>query len=163
MMYYTSSWNEKNQVVSNYMNNAQLLKIFAETRLETSSYQYSIISLDVHCWDLVLKNINPDEFISVTKERDEEISLIIATEKWESFPKEGIDYISSDEWRLLTFTGQGLLEIVGYLAKLSVLLAQNNISILAFSTFNKSHLLVREEDYNKAQAILKIFLNQPFI
>ena len=142
------------------MQNPKLLKLFAESKLETNTTSYSFISIPVKHWDELIKLIPEREFFSVTKDREAEISLILETDTWESLDKGSLTATSTPGWRLFSLFGEGLMETAGYLAKICLLLAQNNISIMAFSTCQKSHLFVKEEDYAKAQAILKIFLSQ---
>lgn len=143
------------------MNNHEAIKLFAETKLETSPKTFSIVSIPVKYLESLMKILPTDgDFLSLTKDRNDEISLIIETDKWKSLDKGSIHSACSDNWRLFSFYSEGLIEIVGYLAKICVLLAQNNINLMAFSTYQKSHLMVKEADYNKTQAILKIFLNQ---
>lgn len=55
------------------------------------------------------------------------------------------------------FRIEGILDfsLVGILAKISTLLAQQQISIFAISTYNTDYILVREEVKQRAIAILK--------
>ncbi|MEW5820690.1 MAG: ACT domain-containing protein [Cyanobacteriota bacterium] len=145
------------------MQNPKLLKLFAETKLESPETNFSYVSIPVKYWSEVVSKIEPENFVSITKDSDKEISLIIATDTWEKLDKGSIKYLISSNWRKFTFSGEGLMEIVGYLSKISLLLAQNNISMMPFSTYHRFNLLVKESDYNKAQAILKIFLRQNMI
>lgn len=142
------------------MQNSRLLKIFAESKIETSDKIYSFVSIPVKHWSDLIVMLSEDEFVSITKDREEEISCIIETEKWEAIDKKAIQFSISSNWRLFSLFGEGLMETPGYLAKICLLLAQNNITLMAFSTFKKSHIFVKCPDYSKAQAILKIFLTQ---
>lgn len=60
-----------------------------------------------------------------------------------------------DGWR--AFRIQGVLDfsLVGILAGIAGLLAENGISIFAVSTFNTDYILVKKEKYQKALEILE--------
>lgn len=143
------------------MQSPELLKLFAESVLNTSEKVYTFISIPVSYWQDVLMLVPANEFLSITKDREDEISMIVETDIWESIDTSSLEFISSDGWKLFSLYGEGLMDAAGYLAKICLLLAQNDITLMAFSTFKKSHLLVKDGDYKKAQAILKIFLSQP--
>lgn len=59
-----------------------------------------------------------------------------------------------DGWK--AFCIQGVLDfsLVGILAKISELLARNEIAIFAVSTFNTDYILTKKENYEKALNIL---------
>ena len=76
---------------------------------------------------------------------DEEISLVCLTE---DVPSKTVE--REDGWK--GFRVQGVLDfsLIGILAKLSGLMAENGISIIAVSTYNTDYILVREKDFEKA-------------
>ena len=80
---------------------------------------------------------------------DEEISLVCRTE---DTPAQAL--VREDGWK--GFRIQGVLDfsLVGILAKISQLLAENNISIFAVSTYNTDYILVKENNYEKALSVL---------
>jgi hypothetical protein len=53
-------------------------------------------------------------------------------------------------WKILTFDAVLPFDLVGFLAKISKALAEENISILAISSFSTDHILVREKDLDRA-------------
>lgn len=59
-----------------------------------------------------------------------------------------------DGWR--GFRMQGVLDfsLVGVLASVSSLLAQDGISIFAVSTYNTDYIFTKEENFNRAVALL---------
>ena len=60
-----------------------------------------------------------------------------------------------DGWR--AFRIQGVLEfsLIGILAKIASVLADNGISIFAVSTYNTDYVLMKRENYQKALDVLK--------
>ena len=59
-----------------------------------------------------------------------------------------------DGWR--AFRIQGVLDfsLIGILADISRILAENKIGIFAISTFNTDYILTKEENYQKALDVL---------
>lgn len=89
-----------------------------------------------------------DEFCFIGK-TDEERSLVCLTER---VPGNCID--REDGWR--AFRIQGVLDfsLIGILARISALLAENGIGIFAVSTFNTDYILTKAENYERALAVL---------
>ena len=51
--------------------------------------------------------------------------------------------------------GQLDFSLIGILARISTILAENGISIFAISTFNTDYILVKEEKFEQALGVLK--------
>ena len=85
-----------------------------------------------------------------TGSTDQEMSLVCPTEL---VPNNTIN--REDGWRV--FRIQGMLEfsLVGILARITKVLASNQIGIFAISTFNTDYILVKEENLDKALTVLK--------
>ena len=88
------------------------------------------------------------EFYFIGK-TDEEISLVCETN---DVPENTIE--REDGWR--GFRIQGILDfsLIGILSKLSGILADNKIGILAVSTFNTDYFLVKDADFEESLAVL---------
>lgn len=80
---------------------------------------------------------------------DEEISLVCLTEDTPEHTTE-----REDGWK--GFRIQGVLDfsLMGILAKIAGILAENAISIFAVSTYNTDYILVKEENYEKSLEVL---------
>lgn len=85
-----------------------------------------------------------------TGKTDEENSLVCRTE---DVPNNITD--REDGWK--AFRIQGVLDfsLIGILAKISALLAENEIGIFVVSTFNTDYILVKSENYAKALNVLE--------
>lgn len=88
------------------------------------------------------------EFYFIGK-TDEEISLICITK---DCPQNVIE--RDDGWK--AFRIQGVLDfsLIGVLAKISGILAENKIGICAVSTFNTDYILVKNENFDAALRVL---------
>lgn len=90
-----------------------------------------------------------DEFVFVGK-TDDEISLVCRNEK---VPKNVIQ--REDNWRGFRIEGVLDFSLIGILSKISGILAENNISIFAVSTFNTDYIFVKEKNFEKGVNVLK--------
>ncbi|MBO4472083.1 MAG: ACT domain-containing protein, partial [Clostridia bacterium] len=59
-----------------------------------------------------------------------------------------------DGWRGFRIEGMLDFSLIGILSKLSSILAENGIGIFAVSTYNTDYILVKEENFNRAMAVL---------
>ena len=90
------------------------------------------------------------EFYFIGK-TDEEISLVCKTE---DTPDNTLK--RDDGWRGFRIEGVLDFSLIGILAKISGILADNKIGIFAVSTFNTDYILVKEENFEKALSVLSI-------
>lgn len=88
------------------------------------------------------------EYVFIGK-TDEENSLVCMTD---AVPENVIR--RDDGWK--AFCVQGVLDfsLIGILAKIAAVLADNSISIFAVSTYNTDYILIKKESYEKALAAL---------
>lgn len=96
-----------------------------------------------------LSGINMDSDFYFIGKTDEELSLVCKTE---DTPNNTVE--RDDGWK--GFRIQGVLDfsLIGILSKLSSILAEHKIGIFAVSTYNTDYILVKEENYERALAIL---------
>lgn len=90
-----------------------------------------------------------DKFCFISK-TDEELSLVCSTN---SVPENAIE--CDNGWK--AFRIQGVLDfsLIGILSRISTLLAENRIGILAMSTYNTDYILTKEENFDKSIKILE--------
>ncbi len=60
-----------------------------------------------------------------------------------------------DGWRAFRVRGTLDFSLIGVLARLSVILAENGIGIFVVSTFDTDYILVRDEDFDRAALALE--------
>ena len=96
--------------------------------------------------DVVFDRKSSFFFIAKT---DEEFSLVCPTEETPS------NIIArEDGWKAFRVQGPLDFSMTGILAKISGILAENEIPIFAVSTYNTDYILVKQENFEKAAAIL---------
>lgn len=80
---------------------------------------------------------------------DEEISLVCRTGDTPIHTTE-----RDDGWRGFRIDGVLDFSLIGILAKISAILAENSIGIFAISTFNTDYILIKNENFEKALCAL---------
>ena len=94
--------------------------------------------------------VNLDSEYSFIGKTDEEKALVCITSE---VPENIIQ--RDDGWK--AFCIQGVLDfsLIGILAKIATILADNGISIFAVSTYNTDYVLIKKENYQKALEVLQ--------
>lgn len=94
--------------------------------------------------------INIDQPFVFTGRTDEEKSLVCPADL---VPESVV--ICDDGWRTFRICGELDFSLIGILAGISKVLAENGIGIFAISTYNTDYVLTKEENFQKALQILK--------
>ena len=89
------------------------------------------------------------EFCFIGK-TDEELSLVCLTEK---VPDNTTH--REDGWKGFRIQGELDFSLIGILAKISAILAENEIGIFVVSTYNTDYVLVKDENFEQAIAALE--------
>lgn len=89
------------------------------------------------------------EFV-FTGKTDEELSLVCPTD---IVPQNTTD--RDDGWRGMRIEGTLDFSLIGILAKISAILADNKIGIFVVSTYNTDYVLTKAENFDKAITLLK--------
>lgn len=94
--------------------------------------------------------VNLDSEYSFIGKTDEEKSLVCITSE---VPENTVQ--CDDGWK--AFRIQGILDfsLIGILAKIAAVLADNGISIFVISTYNTDYVLIKKENYQKGLEILQ--------
>jgi hypothetical protein len=111
--------------------------------LKKLPYELSVCKVRKLCPEIL-----GDEFFFFEK-TDEEISLVCMTEH---VPLETEE--REDGWK--AFRIQGVLDfaLIGILAPIATILAENQIGIFVVSTYNIDYVLIKEENFDKALDVL---------
>lgn len=113
-------------------------------KLKIIEHDFSICKVP-NCTEI---NINGEYcFIGKT---DEEISLVCISS---DAPKNATE--QSSGWRGFRIDSMLDFSLVGILAKISGILAENEIGIFAVSTFNTDYIFTKDADFKKALSVLK--------
>jgi hypothetical protein len=91
----------------------------------------------------------PNAFVNITDKN--EITVIIEQSKYNN--KDVIEI--EKDWKILTFDMVLPFGLIGFLAKVSKVLADEKILIFAVSAYSTDHILVKEKDLARAEEKLK--------
>ena len=102
------------------------------------------------CKEVSISDIDLNGKFFFVGKTDEEISLVCLAS---DVPDNTTDRF--DGWR--TFRIEGVLDfsLIGILSEISKVLAENKIGIFVVSTYNTDYILVKKENFQKAQQALK--------
>ena len=112
-------------------------------RLEALKYTFTVCKL------ADLSGVDFSREFCFLGRTDEELSLVCETD---TVPQNTI--AREDGWRAFRISGTLDFSLVGILAKISVVLAENQIGIFAVSTYNTDYILTKGEDFGKAMEVL---------
>lgn len=94
--------------------------------------------------------VNRDAAFCFTGQTDEEKSLVCLTEH---VPENTTE--REDGWKAFRIQGMLDFSLIGILAKITSLLAENHIGIFAISTYHTDYILTRQEHYERALQVLE--------
>ena len=115
----------------------------AKVTLEPLNIPFSV------CKVIDYTGINIDQPFVFTGRTDEEKSLVCPTEQ---APENTI--VQDDGWRAFRICGELYFSLIGILAGISKILAENAIGIFAISTYNTDYILTKEKNFEKAIKVL---------
>lgn len=101
------------------------------------------------CQPKNISDVNFDSDFCFFAKTDEELSLVCLMH---DTPRECT--AREDGWRCFRISGTLDFSLVGILAKIATILAENKISIFAVSTYNTDYVLVKTECFEMASNIL---------
>lgn len=115
-------------------------------KMELLKGDFVICKLDVE--DIIPTWIDTRSFSSITR-TDEELSIVCLDN---NIP----DYVECvRDRKILKIQGPLDFSLVGIIAKVSKILAENNISIFTISTFNTDYILIENEKLDEAIQVLQ--------
>jgi hypothetical protein len=132
-------------------------ELLRQTRVEVAPATYVIVGLSHQSWAQLLENpeLSPRADAPFMVFRDpHEVTLVIEADDWARIRHAARDAKVEKDYRLLTLDITLPWNTVGYLARVTELLAQVGISIGALTAFSRDHLLIKQDDLAKALRVL---------
>ncbi|MBN2007419.1 MAG: ACT domain-containing protein [Anaerolineae bacterium] len=90
----------------------------------------------------------------------DEITLWVTTDLWESAKPIATAVEVSPPYRLITFDITLDLTLVGYMAAITSVLTEAGISLMTVSAFSRDHVLVAENNFERAWNALSVWIQQ---
>ena len=96
---------------------------------------------------------NPFTALLIDKD---EVTLMIEEEDFEHYKKRLLNHeVSKTGYRLITFDVELESTLVGFMARISLVLAEAGISMMPFAAYSRDHLFVSEADFESAITVLE--------
>jgi hypothetical protein len=139
------------------MQEADIMELLRRARVEVSPETFYLVGLRHEDWARLLENpeLSPRASAPFMLLRDQhEITLLLDETDWQTMRHAARDARVEAGFRLLTFDIELDWKLVGFLARVTQILADAGISCGALSAFSRDHLLVRQDDLGKALRVL---------
>lgn len=136
------------------MNSIELLR---KTRVEVAPETYTLVSLQHEDWRKVLENpeLSPRMTAPFMIFSDKwEVTLLLDEIDFQTIRYSVLNAKTQSGFRLLSFDIELDFSVVGFLAEISRILANDEISIIALSAFSRDHILIKQSDLAKALKVL---------
>lgn len=141
--------------------NERIFQLLRQTKIEIAPETHFFISLQNEDWLKLLENpeLSPRMTSPFMIFKDKfEVSLLLDEIDFgtirQAIPKAKIE----KNFRLLTFDIELNFTVVGFLAEISRILAEADISIIALSSFSRDHILIKQKDLPKALLALSKYV-----
>jgi hypothetical protein len=125
------------------------VELLRRTRIEVAPATYFLIGLSHEEWTRLLENpeLSPRANAPFMLLRDPfEVTLLLDEDDWRTMRHAARDARIEGGFRLLTLNIELAWHVVGYLARVTEILAEAGISCGALSAFSRDHLLVKQDD-----------------
>lgn len=131
--------------------------LLSRTRVEVAPETYFLISLRHEDWQRVLENpeLSPrgDAPYMLLRDRHE-VTLLLDETDWQTMRYAARDARVEGGFRLVTLDIELEWNVVGFLARVTEILAGAGIAVGALSAFSRDHLLIKQDDLGTALRVL---------
>lgn len=124
-------------------------ELLSRTRVEVAPETYFLVSLRQEDWARVLENpeLSPRGDAPYMLLRDKhEVTLLLDETDWRTMRHAARDAKVEGGFRLITLDIELGWDVVGFLALVTAILAEANVSVGAMSAFSRDHLLIKQDD-----------------
>jgi len=139
------------------INERTIADLLRETKIEVSPATFALIGISHQDWSRLLENpeLSPRvDAVFMIFRNDKEVTLLIEEEDWQRIRHALRDAKVERGFRLLTFDLELAWNVVGYLARVTEILAAAGISVGALSSFSRDHLLINQDQLGSALRVL---------
>ena len=131
--------------------------LLRNTRVEVAPATYYLIGLRHEDWKRLLENpeLSPRGDAPFMLLRDgHEMTLLLDASDWHTMRHAARDARVEGGFRLVTLEIELGWNIVGYIARVTEILARSNIPVGVISSFSRDHLLIRQDHLAMALRVL---------
>jgi uncharacterized protein len=129
---------------------AELLR---RARVEVAPETFALVSLRHEDWQRLLENpeLSPRPDSNFFLLRDPfEVTLLVEESDWRAMRHAARDARVETGFRLVTLDVELGWDVVGFLARVTEILASAGVAVGALSAFSRDHLLIKQDDLGKA-------------
>ena len=137
-------------------------ELLKKSKIEVSPETFSLISLSNENWLKLLENpeLSPRMTAPFMIFRDKrEITLLLDEIDFGAIKNAIQNAKTEGNFRLLTFDIELGFEVIGFMAEITRILAEAEISIVALSAFSRDHILIKQADLSNALKALRNFVD----
>jgi hypothetical protein len=137
--------------------NSKISDLLEKTRVEVAPETFFLISLTHQDWLKLLETpeLSPRMTAPFMIFRDKwEVTMLIDEIDFKTIRHAIRNAKTEGNFRLLSFDIELGFETVGFLAEVTKILAEANVSIIAVSAFSRDHLLIKQTDLPKTLKVL---------
>ncbi len=143
--------------MSDLQPNTNIAELLGRTRVEIAPATYYLVGLRHEDWKQVLENpeLSPRGSAPYMLLRDDrEVTLLLEEDDWRAMRHAVRDARIESGFRLVTLDIELDWNVVGYLARVTQILAEAGIAVGALSAFSRDHLLIKQNDLGTALRVL---------
>jgi len=131
--------------------------LLSKAKVTVAPETYYLVALRHEDWRRLLENpeLSPRATATFMVLRDEyEVTLLVDEDDWRVMRHAARDAKVESGFRFVTLDIELAWNVVGFLARVTTILARENISVGAISAFSRDHLLIKQNDLGKALKVL---------
>jgi hypothetical protein len=143
--------------------NETVLDLLRKTKVEVAPETFVLISLSHENYRRLLENpeLSPRGAAPFMLLSDKyETTMLLDSTDWQTMRHAAREAKVESSFRLLTFNVELDWSVIGFLAFVSKVLAEADISVGAISAFSRDHLLIKQDDLAKALKILGEYVEE---
>jgi hypothetical protein len=128
-------------------------ELLRRTRVVVAPGTFVLAGMRHADWTRLLENPElsprPDSVYMLLRDA-QEVTLLLEEEDWKTMRHAVREARVETDWRLVTFDVELPWNVVGYLARVTEILAAEGIALGALTAFSRDHLLIRQGDLARA-------------
>lgn len=136
---------------------SDVAELLRQAKVEVAPETYVLVGLRHADWARLLENpeLSPRAESNFFLLRDPfEVTLLCEESDWRTMRHAARDAKVETGFRLVTLDVELGWDVVGFLAHVTRILAEGEVSVGALSAFSRDHLLIKQDDLGKALRLL---------
>ena len=139
------------------MSDASVSELLSRAKVEVAPATFVVVGLRHEDWARLLENpeLSPRTDSNFMLLRDPyEVTLLLEEDDWRSMRHAAREARVEGGFRLVTLDVELKWNVVGFLARVTEILAGAGVSVGALSAFSRDHLLIKQDDLGTALRVL---------